>query len=254
MRVDFRYARVGVLIALLGAVVVAWGWLFIQHDRMYVRPVSEMWMAPTVIWAWTTADFVFVYAMWAVMMAAMMLPSAIPVIVLFVGISRHQTRFWSLCTLYFSAAYVLVWQVFSIGLTLIQWQFHGFAWLSPMMEARSLSMAASLFLLAGVYQFSPMKNVCLRRCRTPFGYLMGEWQPGARGAFSMGLKHGLNCVGCCWAEMFLMFAVGVMNLIAMGLITVLVTMEKNLPRNASLVSRTGGALLIGWGVYLGFNG
>jgi predicted metal-binding membrane protein len=133
---------------------------------------------------------------------------------------------------------------------LLQWQMHGLAWLSPMMDNQNSMSAAGILFLAGFYQFTPIKNACLMHCKTPMGFLLNEWQDGAGGAFKMGLKHGAFCVGCCWAQMLIMFAVGVMNLLGMALITLLVILEKTVPLHAKLICNVVGVAFIAWGIAL----
>lgn len=159
------------------------------------------------------------------MMAAMMLPSAIPTLHAFSRLSRtdKHSRWHSLV---FVLGYLIVWFAFSIVLTVMQWHFHGLAWLTPMMDNGQPLMAALILFMAGLYQLTPLKNNCLQHCRTPFGFLLNEWRPGFRGALHLGLKHGLICLGCCWAVMLIMFALGIMTLWAMALLTLLVILEK----------------------------
>jgi len=188
--------------------------------------------------------------MWAIMMAAMMLPSAIPMILAFARVCRHQKKTSHTLTYLFTLAYLAIWLVFSSVLTLLQWQMHGLAWLTPMMENQNSIVAAGILFLAGFYQFMPIKNACLTHCKTPIGFLLNEWQQGAAGAFKMGLKHGANCLGCCWAQMLIMFAVGVMNLLGMALITLLVIFEKSVPLEAKYISTALGIAFLTWGVFL----
>jgi predicted metal-binding membrane protein len=119
-----------------------------------------------------------------------------------------------------------------------------------MMDSQNSMSAAGILFLAGFYQFMPIKNACLVHCKTPMGFLLNEWQDGAAGAFKMGLKHGAYCIGCCWAQMLLMFVVGVMNLLGMALITLLVALEKTLPLQAKLICNVVGVALIAWGIAL----
>ena len=150
----------------------------------------------------------------------------------------------------FTSAYLGIWLLFSTALTLLQWQMHGLAWLSPMMESQNSISAAGILFLAGFYQFMPIKNACLVHCKTPMGFLLNEWQDGAAGAFKMGLKHGAYCIGCCWAQMLIMFVVGVMNLLGMALITLLVVLEKTLPLQSKLICNVVGVAFIAWGIAL----
>jgi len=237
-------------ILLLSIIALAWGYLFYQNWQMTTLPMSEMWMPPADSAGWNWLDFRFVYIMWAVMMAAMMLPSAIPMIQVYARICQQRYQTIHPHILLFSIAYLIVWFGFSIVLTVLQWQMHGLRFLSPMMDNQSEIMAAVIFLMAGIYQFTPLKNTFLQNCRSPMGFLLTAWHDGPNGAFKMGLQHGGMCLGCCWAQMMIMFAVGVMNLMGMVLITLLVLIEKTAPMRIHYFSRTIGVLFIGWGVWL----
>jgi len=242
--------QVVTLAIMLGVIVISWLYLFYQHWQMTSLPMSEMWMPPSETFAWSWMDFWLVYVMWAVMMAAMMLPSAIPMMLVYSRICTQRYHSTYPYTLYFALAYLLVWLVFSIGMTVLQWQLHGLKWLSPMMDVQHETMAAVIFLLAGIYQFTPLKHKFLQSCRTPMGFLLTEWRESSSGAFKMGLKHGGDCLGCCWAQMLLMFAVGVMSLIGMVLITLMVLVEKILPVHQHFFTKTIGVLFIVWGFWL----
>ncbi|MGZ5056087.1 MAG: DUF2182 domain-containing protein [Methylobacter sp.] len=242
--------QTSILAMVLAWVFGAWSYLFYQHSQMSSHPMSSMWMPPSEPLAWNFIDFALVYLMWAVMMAAMMLPSAIPMILAFARVCQQQNKATYKLTLLFTSAYLGIWLLFSTALTLLQWQMHGLTWLSPMMESQNSMSAAGILFLAGFYQFMPIKNACLVHCKTPMGFLMNEWQDGAAGALKMGLKHGAYCIGCCWAQMLLMFVVGVMNLLGMALITLLVLLEKTLPLQAKLICNVVGVILIAWGIAL----
>ncbi len=211
-------------------------------------------MPPDSVWQWKMSDFAVVYVMWAIMMAAMMLPSAYTMIKAFSKTCRQRYSSDIPYNILFSLAYLLVWFAFSILLTLLQWQFHSLKWLSGMMENNNTLLAAGIFILAGIYQFTAIKNTCLSRCRSPFNFLLNCWQNGKLGAFNMGIIHGSNCLGCCWAQMLIMFAVGVMNIFAMILLTLFILLEKSLPVNEVLISKTVGCLLCFWGAFLIYSG
>ncbi|SFI38916.1 DUF2182 domain-containing protein [Nitrosomonas sp. Nm34] len=239
-----------ILLCLSAVVIVAWAHLFHQHWQMASLPMSDMWMLSADISSWQLIDFGWVYSMWAVMMAAMMLPSAIPMFLVFSRIckQRYQTSYH--LNLLFILAYLVVWSVFSMVMTGLQWQMHGLHFLSPMMDNQNERLAAAIFIGAGIYQLTSWKSGFLQSCRSPMGFLLTEWREGALGVFYVGLKHGSVCVGCCWAQMLIMFAVGVMNLPGMALITLLVTAEKIVPGKSQLICRIGGVLLIAWGSWL----
>lgn len=246
-------AQASILAVVLAWIFTAWGYLFYQHLQMQHQPMSSMWMPPSEPMAWRFMDFVLIYFMWSVMMAAMMLPSAIPMILAYSRACRKQNKAFARLAFLFTSAYLGIWLLFSTALTLLQWQMHGLAWLSPMMENQNSILAAGILFLAGSYQFMPVKNACLTHCKTPMGFLLNEWQDGALGAFKLGLKHGANCLGCCWAQMLIMFAVGVMNLLGMALITLLVILEKSLPLESRFFSQAVGIAFLIWGTFLLFT-
>lgn len=241
-----------IIICVLAIIFLAWGYLYYQTLQMNAQPMSEMWMPPSELLSWRWRDFSLVFTMWAVMMAAMMLPSALPMIITFNHICLKREHAYFLKSSVFIFAYFAVWLFFSILLTLLQWLLHGLDWLSPMMDNQHAIFAALLFLTAGVYQFSKLKQSCLKYCQSPVSFLLHRWKTGYQGAFRMGLEHGVTCLGCCWAQMLLMFALGVMNLLAMALITVLICLEKLLPQKNQWIAKIGGALFIAWGVLLFF--
>jgi predicted metal-binding membrane protein len=246
--VHFKKIQTSVLLALLTVIFLAWGYLFHQHWQMNAQSMADMWMPPVEIFAWSYLDFSLVFLMWAIMMAAMMLPSAIPMILATTRINRQRkTKYYQL-TFIFTLAYLCVWFSFSGLLTLLQWQMHGLAWLSPMMENQNPLLAAGILILAGIYQFLPVKNVCLRHCRTPMSFLLNEWKNGYLGTLTMGLKHGTTCLGCCWAQMLIMFSVGVMNLFGMAIITLIILLEKLAPIDPKHISRIGGLAFVLWGI------
>ncbi len=237
-----------ILILLIVITLSAWGLLVYQYWQMNTLPMSQMWMAPDSVWQWQLTDFAVVYSMWAVMMAAMMLPSAMPMIKAFSKSCQQRYGNDAPFSLLFSLAYLLVWLLFSVILTTLQWQLHGLQWLSGMMDNNNTFLAAGILIIAGIYQFSTLKNACLKHCRSPFSFLLNSWQNGRQGAFNMGLIHGSTCLGCCWAQMLVMFAVGVMNIAGMVLITLFILLEKSLPANERLLSQVTGVLLFVWGV------
>jgi len=131
----------------------------------------------------------------------------------------------------------------------VQWSLHAAALLSPMMVSTSPALGGMLLVAAGVCQWTPLKYTCLRHCRSPLGFLTTEWREGARGALTMGLRHGAYCVGCCWVLMSLLFVAGVMNLLWIAAITVFVLVEKIVPRG-DVVGRIAGGVLVGVGLML----
>jgi predicted metal-binding membrane protein len=187
-------------------------------------------------------------AMWAVMMAAMMLPGASPMILLYTKIAsqRGGGRSSAGASGVFVLGYLVVWALFSVGAAALQLAFERYALISPAMRATSATLAGVVLIAAGVYQFTPAKRACLRHCRSPLEFVMLHFRPGARGAFGMGARHGAYCVGCCWLLMLLLFVGGVMNVAWIAGIALYVFVEKTVPAG-HWVSRATGIVLIAWG-------
>jgi len=196
--------------------------------------------------AWAGRDFVFMFLMWTVMMVAMMVPSASPMILLHAKVNRQQGDVGRarLGTLAFTLGYLLAWTGFSAVATLLQWALERTALLSPMMESTSVLLGAGVLLAAGVYQLTPLKAACLDHCRSPVHFVMHHWRRGIRGALVMGLDHGVYCIGCCWFLMALLFVGGVMNLLWIAALTVLVLLEKVVPRGELVARATGVGLFV----------
>jgi predicted metal-binding membrane protein len=168
--------------------------------------------------------------MWSVMMVGMMTGSAAPMLLFFAGAqAKRQASGGSLRVLLFGLGYLAIWSGFSAIATFSQWALQRASLLSDTMAASSPRVAAAIAIIAGVYQLTPFKGACLSHCRSPLGFLMTHWRDGAGGAFRMGASHGLFCLGCCWALMILLFAVGVMNLVWVAALTILVLIEKLTP-------------------------
>jgi predicted metal-binding membrane protein len=149
----------------------------------------------------------------------------------------------------FVGGYAFVWSGFSLLAALTQWGLLEARLVSPMMAASSRWLSGALLLAAGLYQLTPLKQACLVRCRSPLAFLRAEWRSGLRGAFVMGVRHGLFCLGCCWAAMLLLFVLGVMNVVWIAALAVFILAEKTLPRSRWL-SATGAFVFILWGVVL----
>ena len=180
--------------------VLAWAYLFILAAKMNGMTGAMAAMAMPDLKPWAATDFVLMFVMWAVMMAAMMTPSATPMILLYAAVSR-RTQDGDRPVVHggaFAAGYLAVWTGFSALATLLQWALEAAALLSPMMVGTSPYFGGALLIAAGVYQLTPLKNVCLKHCRSPVHFLASRWRQGARGAFRMGWQHGLYCLaaGC----------------------------------------------------------
>jgi predicted metal-binding membrane protein len=185
---------------------------------------------------------------WIVMMIAMMFPTASPMVLTFQRLrSRKTARGAFVDTWLFVAGYLLLWALSGIAAygAARGAEAAGSYWaLSPRAEAR---IGAVLLLLAGIYQFTPFKDVCLAMCQTPVSFIMTSWRPGRMGAFRMGWRHGLYCFGCCWLLFLILFPLGLMNIVAMAAITLLIFAEKTLPWGRQ-GARAAGALVIAYGM------
>jgi predicted metal-binding membrane protein len=198
---------------------------------------------------WGTSELIMLFVMWTVMMIAMMLPSAAPIILLVVGTYRRRGAHPRVLTFTFASGYLTAWTAFSAVAATAQLVLHRAAFLSAGMASTSTMTVGAILLVAGVYQWLPIKRACLTHCRSPLDHLTREWREGLSGAFIMGVRHGFYCVGCCWALMILLFAAGVMNLLWVAVIAVFVLVEKLAPEGARL-GRFAGAALIAWGGFL----
>ena len=200
---------------------------------------------------WDARYVALLWAMWAVMMAGMMLPSAFPALLFYDGVLRRAPEPGrpALRVAIMAAGYLLVWVLFSVAATALQRALSGLLLLTPMMELASPRAGAILLLTAGIYQWTPLKGACLRACRSPLSFLTQHWRAGTTGAFRMGFDHGVYCLGCCWALMLLLFVGGVMNLWVIAALTALVLVEKIAPFGAQS-SHVTGAVLIGAGLWV----
>ena len=242
-------------ILIVGCAVVlaalAWGYLVsvdrqmaaaAEHDAM----MRAMGMSADMPGA---TGILFLFAMWSVMMVAMMAGPAIPMLLLFASahVLHRGGRRLPAAVVMFGTGYAIVWIAFSACAALAQWALHQAALLSPAMAAANPRLAGVVLCAAGLYQFTPLKAACLRRCRSPLGFLMTRWRDGRIGALRMGARYGLHCLGCCWALMGILFAVGVMNLLWVAALMLLVLFEKVAPAGI-LASRIAGVAAIGAGI------
>jgi len=250
--------------ALATLTLLAWGWL-LAGAGMAMDPLASLMPAskgsvamPGMeiggsarmdmggLAAWSAGYFLLVALMWWVMMVAMMLPSAAPMILLYARAAANAQTAMRPATGSFLAGYLLAWGFFSFAAALLQMLLERSGLLSPMlMASQSRWLSGAVLLLAGIYQLSPVKDVCLRHCRSPAQFLARHYSSGSLGALRMGLLHGAFCVGCCWLLMGLLFVGGVMNLAWIALLTLMVAAEKLLPGGRTLAIASGLAC-IGW--------
>ncbi|MBA1146610.1 DUF2182 domain-containing protein [Ectothiorhodospiraceae bacterium WFHF3C12] len=237
--------------ALVGITVLAWGYLLVPApgggmDGSMAIPGATGWGLDMLMAS---------AAMWAVMMVAMMLPSASPMILTYARVRQQRDAHGgtTVPTWVFVAGYLGVWVGFGVLAAVAQWGLHQSALLSSAMGKVGPLLAGGLLVTAGAFQFSGLKEACMTRCRTPLSFLMTEWRDGTYGALVMGVRHGAFCTGCCWALMLLMFVGGIMSLAWMAALTLYFLAEKLLPR-PELVGRVTGAGLVAGGLVVGLTG
>ena len=246
-----RRDRYIVLAGLAAITLLAWAYLvYLAPDMSGMDSVDELgnMALAGMSMGFGPVSIVLMFLMWAVMMVGMMVPSAAPMILAFAGINRRRRENGNpyVPTMVFLSGYLLVWVGFSAAATLAQFALI-FAILGyPVVAGAGPVIGGVLLLAAGAFQLSPLKNVCLRHCRTPMGFITNDWREGRRGALLMGLHHGAYCLGCCWALMGLLFLLGVMNLLWIAALTIAVLVEKAVP-GGPLLARIAGAGMIAAG-------
>lgn len=244
-----RRDRAIVALGLLG--MSATGWLYILRLGREMAQTADMAMTMPQMKPWSLPDFSLTFLMWAVMMVAMMVPSATPMLLIFATVNRKRLTENTpvIRTGLFLLGYLVVWTAFSLLAALGQWGLHTAALVSGSAITVTPRLGGALLLVAGVYQFTPLKHACLSRCQSPLGFILSEWREGTAGAILMGLRYGLFCAGCCWVLMALLFVAGVMNLLWVAAIAGFVLLEKLIPLGRT-VSWLAGAILIVWGIWL----
>ena len=244
-----RYNRVPAVVLVIVLPLVSWMWIVVMAHDMY-GPMTGA-SAGMMTANWDVPHILLLWAMWTVMMTGMMLPSASPLVLLYGAVARRSAQgrrqVYAL-----AAGYLSVWMAFSLGATALQRGLAALLVVSPMMEVTNSRFGATLLLLAGAYQLTPIKHACLRTCRSPLAFLISRWRTGWPGAFVVGIEHGAYCVGCCWALMLLLFAGGVMNLMVIAALTAFVALEKLAPLGL-LGARISGVLLMAAGLLMLFR-
>jgi predicted metal-binding membrane protein len=245
-----RHDRTLVVVALSAVIVLSWVWLLtgagLHMDEMDMGGGQIMLMAPP----WTIGYAAMIFLMWIIMMAAMMLPSAAPAILLVAALTqRRGERNAIRSSGQFALGYVAVWGVFSLIATGLQWGLDRAGLLSETMASGSVILAATLLIAAGVYQWTPWKQACLQHCRSPLDFLTRYWRQGSLGPMRAGAWHGAFCLGCCWMLMGLLFVGGLMNMLWIAGLALLVLIEKLFPLGPRM-SQLSGVTLIGWGLFV----
>jgi predicted metal-binding membrane protein len=255
-----RRDRVIILASLFAIAILAWAYLFWFASTMTMEmpaPAMNMpgmaeEMSPAFT-TWTISHALVIFAMWAIMMIGMMTPSVAPVVLLYtrtaLGAQAQGKVFAS--SSWFAAGYLAAWFLFSLAATAGQWALEWAALLTPMMKSASRGFGGLLLIAAGVYQWTPLKQICLKHCRAPLHFIVrhGGFRPGKAASLRLGALHGAYCVGCCWALMLLLFVGGVMNLLWIAALMVLVLLEKIAPWGL-MVARVAGLLAAGAGALL----
>ncbi len=252
-----RRDRQVVVATLIAVIAMAWLWILLgagtgMSAMGMILGASPDGMASMMAPAlWTVGYAGIMFTMWWVMMAAMMLPSAAPILLLFAQINRKEKSAGRpfIPTGIFAAGYLVSWGAFSALATGLQWALERLGLLSPMMATTNYWLGGAILLAAGVWQLTPIKGICLRHCRSPMGFLVQSWRPGRGGAFRMGLEHGSFCLGCCWFLMGLLFFGGIMNLFWIIGLAAFVLLEKTVPMG-SWIGRIVGVGIAAWGVLL----
>jgi predicted metal-binding membrane protein len=249
-----RFVVIGGLVAVI---LVAWVWIVlgagmgmsaVAMTQMAGMPDMDMMMERAV---WTPGYAILIFAMWWVMMVAMMLPGAAPMLLLFARVNRTQQvrdRPY-VATGFFAAGYLAAWGGFSALATGLQWGLEQLDLLGPMMTATNYWLGGAILVAAGLWQLTPLKGVCLRHCRSPLSFLTQQWRPGRLGAFRMGLEHGAYCLGCCWFLMGLLFFGGIMNLFWIAGLALFILLEKTIPMG-HWFARIAGVGFTAWGVLM----
>ncbi|WP_119302551.1 DUF2182 domain-containing protein [Dongia deserti] len=217
--------------------------------RMDANPFAPAMMPQ--IQPWSPTEFALLFAMWAIMMVGMMTPAAAPMVLLHARVGRQAAASGHVMTGsgWFFGGYLLAWTLFSLAATIGQWALERAALLTGSMALASTPLAAAILFAAGCYQFTPLKEACLSHCQSPLAFIQrhGGFRRTAGGALSLGLRHGTYCVGCCWALMLLLFALGIMNVMWLAAIAAFVLLERLLPRTRLPSHAAGAALIMGAG-------
>jgi predicted metal-binding membrane protein len=260
-----RRDRLVVAAALIVVTLLAWAYLLWLSAQMAAEGTTGMADMPGMdmssmvgavtpsIRAWSPADFAFIFAMWAVMMVGMMTPSVAPMVLLYAGVGRKAAKSGTpfASTGWFFAGYLAVWTAFSALATFAQWALTSLALLTPMMAASSATLGGIVLVAVGLYQWTPLKETCLRSCQAPLAFLVahGGFRGEPLGALRLGIAHGGYCLGCCFALMALLFVGGIMNVLWIAGLTILVLVEKIVPAGR-LIPRISGALISAAGIWL----
>ena len=238
-----------VLMALSLICVLSWLYLFYLHSQMYPMNMDAVFFAMPMTSQWSWTDFVLLFLMWLVMMIAMMTPSVTPLVIIFTIINRKRRQQQNPYSSsgYLLSGYFLVWAAFSLLATFLQWLLQRVSLLNPEMVTTSKVLGGVILIIAGIFQFTPLKNTCLHNCRSPISFIHQHWKDGKTGAVRMGIQNGMYCLGCCWILMLLLFVSGIMNILWIAIISLFVLVEKVLS-SVKFISPVAGIALIAYGI------
>ncbi len=256
----FRRDRAIIIAALSVLTVLAWVDLVWLADDMAMGgmdmtgfrmiPAGQGLMMPASE-PWKPIEFGYVFAMWAVMMIGMMTPSVTPMILIYARVGRQAGMDGKpfAATAWFAGGYLLAWIAFSLAATSAQWTLERASLLTPMMASASNILGGVVLIIAGLYQWTPLKEACLSHCQAPLAFMLrhGGFRGDPAGALTLGLRHGIYCIGCCWALMALLFVAGVMNLFWIAALAILVLLEKVIPSGRIIARLAGLAFMAGGG-------
>jgi len=243
--------RLVIISGLIFITLLSWLYIIYLYNQMVYMDMSAFLFAMPMTPEWTATDFVLLFFMWLVMMVAMMTPSVAPLILIFAKVNRQRKQedrpFVS--AVYLMTGYFLVWAIFSLAATSLQWWLQQVSLLNPEMKTTSKILGSIILIMTGIFQFTPLKQTCLKYCRTPLGFVLQHWKGGKTGALKMGIENGFYCVGCCWMLMVLLFVAGIMNLLWVALIALFVLVEKVSP-SVKWIPYVAGFVLISYGILL----
>jgi predicted metal-binding membrane protein len=239
------------LVSLIAVTAIAWAFTLYQPFAMSASMDSAMGemegMAMEGMAAgWSFAGLLVFVTVWTIMMVAMMLPAAAPMILIFASAQARRDRHVAVPTWIFVAGYVLVWAAAGLGAYVLDQAFTKLVSSHASLDPGTWAPLAPgiTLIVAGLYQFAPLKHVCLRQCRSPWGFVAQYWREGRIGAVNMGVRHGLYCLGCCWALFAVLTAVGMMSIAWMLSLTLVVFAEKVLPYGVRISAAVGAALIV----------
>ena len=240
------------LAAIVLAAGLAWAYLARMAAEMgdFASGMDGLLGHP-MLYLWDVRVFLLMLAMWAIMMAGMMLPGAAPTILLFATVTTRQraSGHATPSALVFGAGYLAAWAAFSLLCTFAQWGLQELFAAQALTPRQGVQLGASILIAAGLYQWSPLKRRCLTQCRSPLEFLSRHWPRTPAAALRLGTHHGLYCIGCCWLAMALLFVGGVMNFLWAAALAVLVLLEKAAPWG-EWIARIAGLVFVGAGAWL----